>query len=474
MNVFFLHSFQRPPLVRKVGVILQGFEKGTPQNLPRVSMEMMMDFFNSNNCYIQPGCQHHKVERSKGENYSPDAVGYVQLKREDSVCTLHARVTPETKVSAKAYEVIVVIDERSETISSAQCQDCVAAAGGCKHAGAVLGWLFMKSSEKSVTSTESYWKKSRLSSVPAEIKSAAIEVLRPKQRSSTAGSSSTKMIGADALEAFRQEVLQLGTAANSSGLFFNHYGAVSQVHEVRSVGVDRLLQAYVAHSDAAEPLSAPGFLAFCKERMCSELCDLVAEQTCDQSQSWLWHAMRFGRVTASKAYAAAHCQKLDGTIVSGIVGAATLKDSAAMERGRVLEPQVLDVVGNHLGVELRRAGLILSPNYPMFGASPDGLTPDGSVVEVKCPVDEKNFHKYILANGQVAARFRAQLQMLMTLASAKRSFFCVAHPDFERSGRVSIVELETDEKYSEDLLNRCDSFWKAAVFPVLVKSYSSV
>ncbi|KAF0288524.1 hypothetical protein FJT64_013097 [Amphibalanus amphitrite] len=37
------------------------------------------------------------IYRSKGENYSPDAVGYVQLKREDSVCTLHARVTPETQ-----------------------------------------------------------------------------------------------------------------------------------------------------------------------------------------------------------------------------------------------------------------------------------------------------------------------------------------------------------------------------------------
>ena len=91
-------------------------------------------------------------------------------------------VTPETRVGAKEYDVHVLIDEQMEAISSALCQDCVAAAGGCKHVGAVLAWLFTKSSEKSVTSTESYWKKSRLSCVPAELKSATAETLRPKRR----------------------------------------------------------------------------------------------------------------------------------------------------------------------------------------------------------------------------------------------------------------------------------------------------
>ena len=92
--------------------------------------------------------------------------------------------------------------------------------------------------------------------------------------------------------------------------------------------------------------------------------------------------MRFGRITASKAYSVTYCQKVGGTVVSSIVGAATLRDSAAMERGRALEPQVLDVVEERLGVLVRRSGLVLSPTYPVFGASPDGLAPDGSVVEI--------------------------------------------------------------------------------------------
>ena len=120
--------------------------------------------------------------RSQGENYSSDAVGYVQLKRDSQGCTLIARITPETRVNAKPYSVTAVIDEGQQRVASAQCDDCVAAAGGCKHVAALLGWLSAKSSEVAVTSTTSYWKKSRLSSVPSELKGAGAQDLRPKKR----------------------------------------------------------------------------------------------------------------------------------------------------------------------------------------------------------------------------------------------------------------------------------------------------
>ena len=229
--------------------------------------------------------------RSKGENFSPDAVGYVQLRRDGAICTLHARVTPEIMVGAKAYDVHMLIDEQLEAISSALFQDCVAAAWGCKYVGAVLGWLFTKSSEKSVTSTESHWKKSRLSWVPAELKRATAETLRPKRRrisevrTPKAGAEENRTTpGAVALvrrlpqtslkssvREFARWGLPVAGPASSWRKMAHHYGARSATHRRRSLGVDRLLHAYIHRSDT-KCLTMSDFLKFCRETMSPNVC----------------------------------------------------------------------------------------------------------------------------------------------------------------------------------------------------------
>lgn len=52
-------------------------------------------------------------------------------------------------------------------------------------------------------------------------------------------------------------------------------------------------------------------------------------------------SLRYGWITASKAYDAAHCNTLDGTLTETILGARKLRDTEAMKRGRLLESQVL-------------------------------------------------------------------------------------------------------------------------------------
>ena len=93
---------------------------------------------------------------------------------------------------------------------------------------------------------------------------------------------------------------------------------------------------------------------------------------------------------------------------------------------------------------------------------------------MKCPISDKSFKKYILASGNVASKYRAQLQMLMTLTGAERAFFCVANPDFEESRRVRIVELRTNSDYSKELCAKCVKFWEKAIFPKLMKAFTDV
>lgn len=92
-------------------------------------------------------------------------------------------------------------------------------------------------------------------------------------------------------------------------------------------------------------------LQFCKMKMTDELCEAVRVETTSQYRSPLWHAVRFGCITASKAYAVAHSTPdRNSTLVKLVIGAAKLKDTAAMKRGRELEPCVLRTLNHRLGM----------------------------------------------------------------------------------------------------------------------------
>ncbi|KAK3894298.1 hypothetical protein Pcinc_001941 [Petrolisthes cinctipes] len=208
--------------------------------------------------------------------------------------------------------------------------------------------------------------------------------------------------------------------------------------------------------------------------MTNELCDLINKGTVLQAKSPLWHAVRFSRVTASKAYDAAHSSgNINSSFVMSVIGAARLKDTDAMKRGRKLEHSVLNEVRSQLG-KINPTGIFLTPRYPVMGASPDGITEDGqSIVEVKCPTTQKNFRKYVKNDGCVAAKHLAQVQMLMHIANRKQAYFCVAHPDFELTKNVKIVKVMYDPVYSEDLMLKCQNFWEKTVFLELCRVYSN-
>ncbi|KAF2899781.1 hypothetical protein ILUMI_06402 [Ignelater luminosus] len=79
--------------------------------------------------------------------------------------------------------------------------------------------------------------------------------------------------------------------------------------------------------------TAAGFREHCSDLMVEELCKESCNKTMEQSNSPLWHELRYARITASKAYSVLHCKTTEGTVVEGILGAYKIKDSQAMERG---------------------------------------------------------------------------------------------------------------------------------------------
>ncbi|KYN02971.1 hypothetical protein ALC62_06194, partial [Cyphomyrmex costatus] len=90
----------------------------------------------------------------------------------------------------------------------------------------------------------------------------------------------------------------------------------------------------------------------------------------------------------------------------------------------------------NLRTKFYSTGLILLPDYPIFGASPDSYTND-YIIEVKCPLTEKSEDKYICKDGSVAKKFYYQMQIQMMFAKRTKGLFCMAKFDFETSKEMN-------------------------------------
>lgn len=71
------------------------------------------------------------IFRSARETYGDSAIGYVKVKRSNSLCIVQCRITPEHKVTKTPYRVRAEIDEGSNVLLSVSCQSCATSEGGC-------------------------------------------------------------------------------------------------------------------------------------------------------------------------------------------------------------------------------------------------------------------------------------------------------------------------------------------------------
>ncbi|XP_011858943.1 PREDICTED: uncharacterized protein LOC105556460, partial [Vollenhovia emeryi] len=172
-----------------------GFVKGQSDNLPKVTVLMVSDFFAESYVFniaetrgvkAKKYCHLINVRfgRAESGNYGDSAVGYVELKREKDLCHIRGKVCPEHRVNNKAYAVSMLVDEATERVEYVRCEDCAASEGGCKHAIAFLMWVHRRSEEPEPTATVCYWKKPRLAQVGFNVRSIkAKDLLQSKQTS---------------------------------------------------------------------------------------------------------------------------------------------------------------------------------------------------------------------------------------------------------------------------------------------------
>lgn len=313
--------------------------------------------------------------------------------------------------------------------------------------------MHRRSEEPAVTEVSCYWKKSKLSTVGTSLKyikgknigKGQVQQINPKTGS------------------FLSEVLEFSKNIGRNDTVLTKYS--KEFTKEEKLSLHHLILSFFQSQDSAIDASDSKFLEYCSSEMSEIACHGATERTVLQDKNKLWYELRYGRITASKAYESAHCQTLNGSLVEHILGASSIKDTYAMQRGKRLENEIRDILESKIEVPIELCGLYLSPNVPIMGASPDGLTQD-YVIEIKCPTSEKAMKKYVQGD-KITEKFKAQIQLQMHFTRKQKGLFCVASHNFETTKELFILLSHYEPQYCIDLIEKCTTFWKNAIYPIL-------
>lgn len=111
----------------------------------------------------------------------------------------------------------------------------------------------------------------------------------------------------------------------------------------------------------------------------------------------------------------------------------SFKGNIATYWGQTYEPVVTDIYSKLTGKEVLEFGLIVHSEHSWLGASPDGITPDGIMIEIKCPFRRK-------ITGIPPLYYWIQVQLQLEVCDLE---YC----DFVE---YEFVEFMTEEEFLDD------------------------
>lgn len=232
-------------------------------------------------------------------------------------------------------------------------------------------------------------------------------------------------------------------------------------------------------------------------RFSAEDCHLVEGLTRKQSFDPLWFKLRYGRVTAStfSKCVKTNIQRPSITLIKSICGVGKKQEFPAILYGKQNEHKAIAAAvkifkqEKHDNFKGRKCGLVISPDYPYFAASPDFFFECDCcklvVVEAKCPfkLDDSNRdaginsllnrqHPYITQDteGNIVMNHKHeyyfQIQMQMFLSKATYGIFVVWAPKF-----TLFLKEQKDYVFWEENEERAARFFKSVLTPEILSHY---
>lgn len=167
-----------------------------------------------------------------------------------------------------------------------------------------------------------------------------------------------------------------------------------------------------------------------------------------------WHALRIGKVTASRVadviastktggWGAARANYAAELIAERLTGQPTqMFVNEAMRWGTETEPYARQAYCERFGCDVYETGFVDHPEIAMAGASPDGLVGAYGLLEIKCP--NTATHLDMLLGGSIADKYVVQMQFQMACTGRGWCDFVSFDPRMPATMRLFVRRVEQD------------------------------
>jgi putative phage-type endonuclease len=184
---------------------------------------------------------------------------------------------------------------------------------------------------------------------------------------------------------------------------------------------------------------------------------LAAEYAEQRSQEWL--ELRENMITASDIASALgenHYESPDSFVKKKVLRT-QFKGNAATAHGTLLEPLVRDIYDQRYGRKSHEIGLVRHREHPWLGASPDGVTEDGLLIEIKCPLTRK-------IEPKVPKHYWPQVQLQLEITDLEECDFIQYRPAAEmKPEEFVVVRVVRDREWFAKNLPTMRAVWNRIV-----------
>lgn len=180
-----------------------------------------------------------------------------------------------------------------------------------------------------------------------------------------------------------------------------------------------------------------------------------------------WHALRLGKVTASRvadviaktksgpsASRASYMAELIAERLTGV--SADRFTNAAMQHGTEYEPEAREAYEFYADAAVEQVAFVVHPHMSLAGASPDGLVGPDGLVEIKCPSTAT--HLDTLLNGTIAGKYITQMQFQMACTGRAWCDFVSYDPRMPEHMRIWIKRVPRDAAAIDDMEREVSEF----------------
>ena len=133
--------------------------------------------------------------------------------------------------------------------------------------------------------------------------------------------------------------------------------------------------------------------------------------------------------------------------------------NSATQWGTHYEDIAIEKYSERYSKEVLSFGLLIHPEYQWLGGSPDGITRDGILLEVKCPVSRK------IIMGEVPHHYRSQVLLNLEICDLEVAHFIEFIPGKSDNDFIlNVVEILRDREWFARELPKIKEFWDSVLF----------